>query len=109
MKAWAEALDMALAHMTSDEATKFAAHLADRADTINTNTAVRLVYEQDFFEAFASEYEFLNLYVAHALYLAAKDDWGPPQRCCIKCREPVGTVPLCFGCNSDRWVMITCL
>ena len=68
LKAWAEALDMALSHMTSDEASQFAASLADRADTINTNTAVRLVYEQDFFEAFASEYEFLDLYVAHALY-----------------------------------------
>lgn len=67
LKAWAEALDMALSHMTSDEASQFAASLADRADTINTNTAVRLVYEQDFFEAFESEYEFLDLYVAHAL------------------------------------------
>lgn len=107
LKAWAEVLDMALAHMTGDQAAQFAANLADRSNVINTDPAVRLVYEQDFFEAFAGEYEFLDLYIAHALYLASKDDWGPPQRCCIKCREPIEDIPLCFSCNSDRWIVIT--
>ena len=108
LMAWREALEMALARLSSDEKTEFAASVSDRAHFLATSETVGAMYDEEFRDAFAGEYEFVALFISHVADMAERDSHGPMVRYCIKCREGVELdVPFCFTCGTDRWLIIT--
>ena len=99
-----EVFDMSIARLSEDERQEFSEVLFHRS------RAIRNVLGDPgtTFEEHADELQFLALLMRHHDKIAERITDHGITPFCIQClKPPDSTVPFCFSCNSDRFLILT--
>ena len=94
---------MALVRLPVDTLAEFSDVLTERARVIGS-----VLGESEFYDAQATELEFLAYYVRHRQIIMQRKSNEGLCRFCIKCLKMVESpLSFCFSCNDDRWLILT--